>query len=217
MKTTFNGCPERNNHRLLKKYDRQIESLKKTSAFLAVGMSQQDFWEQSEVLRLKLAMLENPPVGEITVVTCLPSGSLRSRLKRTYCGEQNCLCACRPGRLEGTESPKTLYALLGVRDGRSTRLNREQKSDAHFARIEAMVSPNEPLTASAGIDLMTLYQNISRQHGILTSATANRNGMSTAIWLEQGRLILDCADSEHFRKAPCREWGVPSFSLMIAL
>ncbi len=201
--------------RLLKKYDRQINTIGKQQFFRTAEMRLTEFLEQATALREKLATTEFPAGGNILVVTCLPFGSLVQRLRKIHCGQNVGVCDCKLNELKTAYPPKTLYVLVGVDDGRERRLNGEAVA-CRPETILALVEPRHSLDAWKGADMVLNYPSILHQQGLLLGKTSI-NGAATALWIRHGEPVFGSTRGASFRRCSSIKWAVPSYQELVTL
>jgi len=209
---SLNG--QSSNRGILKKFDEQIKRIRGKHPVLLGGMKRKEFDCQANRLRQKLEVITETPNGNILIVTCLPFGSLAMRMRRISCDRHAGVCDCNLATLETKYPPKTLYALVGVNDGRERRLQSNGNAEIDWRIINDQVKPHHPLTAWAGIDLALLYPNVLRQHGLIFGHTAIRNA-ATALWIYRGQPTFGSTGGKRFKRCSGFRFGIPSYQTLV--
>lgn len=204
------------NHRLLKHYERQVECLRKGSLFLLAELKKRAFEEQAEALGKCLRILTDPPVGNISVVTCLPFGSLKKRMHGLICGKHRGICDCKLGSLQTKYPPNSLYALVGVNEGRERRVHVNGNGTTAPTHIQGLVEPEQAFTAWAAVDMALLYPSLLKQHGLIAGQTALGSAAS-ALWLYRGLPFFGSTCGEAFQRSVHCRWGVPSYQMLVTI
>lgn len=205
--------------RLLEKYARQIEHLLKAKFFENAKMGRKVFIGQAEMLKDKLRKITDLPDGEIPILVCLPPGSLIKRVRRIRCGRNAGWCDCNLNALRTNRPSRTLYALIGVCDGRQHRLSGNGEADAHRDIIREIVAPRQSMNAWEGMELLTQNPETLRQHGLVFGETTIKNA-ATAIWIRLGQPLFGSTEGKKFREAwndSRTHWGIPSYTQKVVL
>jgi hypothetical protein len=214
--------PQQNNSasRVLERYDYQIARIWAVwkERIGQLGMNRKEFLFQAMELRDKVSALgDTVPTGNILIVTCLPYKPMNERVKSLRCGRHSGVCDCNPEKLRTADRiPTTLYALVGVDDGRECRLyGSDGKLNASLDAVFGMVKPRQPLTAWACTDLAFHYPYILLQYGFVTRTLIGRSPTALGV-TPNGRLIFGSTGDGNLVEKHNR-WGVPSCSVIVTI
>lgn len=204
--------------RIVKNFDHQIRYMVKQQIFLHAGMKRKCFLDQARTLRDKLESIEVIQTGNVRIITCLPFSSLINRMRGLRCGRNTGTCVCSLDELETTYPPNNLYSLVEVNDGRDRRFERGgNRQLLHIKEmVQSVVSPDEPFTAWAGVDLAILYPNILQQQGFIFGQTSIA-GAPTALWLDNGLPTFGSIRGKSFNRHAGGRWAIPSYQKLVTI